>query len=381
MSALPNNKKSGEGSWLALRWKAGMRKLQMLDIWRMMVALGLACATSVLIRQQSATSAYAGWKSVEAVTVQVPRKPLESEVRLFEENYTVTLQVSVDVFHMDNPLSSKDFVVTMDPVRLGSLIRQAGVGGGVRQVEYEVQPADVLEKPSGVDIREIRGGKLQVRYEPVVSREVPVHLTLDRRGQQEGWTYECHLLQGQGVVAVRGPESEVAKIAGIPTEPIQLQDTRPYTGMVRLQTPSNGEWVHISRSQVEYEVKPEQNTMNAIRRAFNDLSVVFLSRYESFLHPRQVSESSPRVNVHLSGPSMVLKNLNPEQLRVVCDLTPYTMAGGQKVRLQVLGLPEGVQVEDILPQEYLTLELYDMREGGHWVPGAAPSGGSQEASP
>ncbi|MGN0866795.1 MAG: hypothetical protein ACI4SG_03850 [Oligosphaeraceae bacterium] len=369
MSALQNNKKGGEGSWLALRWKEWMHKLQMLDIWRMMVAFGLAVATAVLIRQQSATSAYAGWQSVGPVPVQVPQN-LGNEVRVLEGNYAVTLQVSVDVFHMDNSLSPREFKVSMDPLRLGSLIRQAGPGSGIRQVEYEVQPADVLEKPAGVDIREIRGAVLQVRYEPVVNREIPVHLTLDRRRQQEGWTYDCRPLQG--VVVVRGPDSEVAGIASIATEPVVLQDTRAYTGMVRLQRPGNGEWIQLSRSEVEYEVRPEQNTMDKIVRAFTEIQVVFLARGESFLHPRLANGESPRVSVYLSGPSMVLKSLSTEQFRVVCDLTPYTLPGGQKVRLQVLGLPEGVQVTEILPQSTLSLELYDVREP--LLPGMAPSG-------
>ncbi len=377
MSALPNNKKSGEGNGFALRWKSWMRKLQMLDIWRMMVSFGLAVATVVLIRQQSASSAYAGWKSVGPVAVQAPQGNWGGEVRIFEGDYTVTLQVSVDAFRRDTAFSDRDFKVSMDPVRLGALIRQAGPGSGIRQVEYEVHPSDVLEKPAGVHIREIRGGRLQVRYESMVSREVPVHLTLDRRGQREGWTYDCRLLQG-GVVTVRGPESEVANIVSLATEPVLLQDTRAYTGMVRLQPPANGELLQYSHTQVEYEVRPEKNTMEEASRAFNDLSVFFLTRGESFLHPRLGNGEFPRVNVYLNGPSMVLKSMNPEQLRVICDLTPYTLPGGQNVRLQVQGVPAGVQVTEILPRDTLSLELYDMREP--LLPGVAPAP-APEAAP
>lgn len=358
MSALQNGRK--EGSWLAVQWKGWMRRLQALDFWRMLVAFGLACVTSILIRQQGAENTYASWRSVGPVTVSVPREDLGWDVHLLGGDYEVALQVSVDVFHLGNTLTPKDFTVSMDPRRLSALIRSAGVGGGIREVEYVVHPSDVLEKPSGVDIREIRGNVLKVRYEAMVTREVPVHLTLDRRGQQEGWTYDCRLLQG--VVTVHGPESVVGGIASLSTEPVYLQDTRAYTGMVRLQVPARWEDVQFSRSQVEYEVRPEQNSMNAVTRAFHDLQVLFLFRGDNFLHPQFLHGVSPRVTLHLTGPSMVLKSLNPEQLRVVCDLTPFTMAGGQDVRLQVLGLPEGVQVAEILPAEVLSLQLIDMRE-------------------
>ena len=52
----------------------------------------------------------------------------------------------------------------------------------------------------------------------------------------------------------------------------------------------------------------------------------------------------------------VLDELKPEQLRVVCDLTPFTLEGGQKVKIEVSGYPDGVVVEEVSPRE-LTVEL------------------------
>ena len=65
---------------------------------------------------------------------------------------------------------------------------------------------------------------------------------------------------------------------------------------------------------------------------------------------------TPLVNIRLRGAAKVLDELKPEQLRVVCDLTPFTLEGGQKVKIEVSGYPDGVVVEEVSPRE-LTVEL------------------------
>ncbi len=364
MSSQNTKPRASAKSTLRRHWKNLGSWLQVLDFWRLMVAFGLACGTLFLIRQQFSNSGYSAWREIQNVTVEIPRSGLGVDVSLDDRPCTVDLMVTVDLLHLGRPISAGDFKIAVDPRRLGALIRnrEDDDGQDEREVVYRVEPSDVLVKPDGVEIREIKSEYLHVVYEPMVTKEVPVRISLDRRHQEEGWSYDCRLIQE--IVVVHGPLSQVKNIDSVATEPVELRETQAYSGMAALQVPPGFADVHFSRSKVEYKVVPERETMEDATRAFNNVQVVFLTRGDSTLRPRLSDGIAPRRNIHLQGPSKVLKSLTPEQLRLVCDLTPYTMEGGHKVRLQPLWLPEGVQVVEIFPAPDLTVELTDLREGG-----------------
>ena len=364
MSSQNTKQRASAKSSLKRHWKNLGSWLQVLDFWRLVVAFGLACGTFFLLRQQFSSSGYSAWREIQNVAVEIPRSGLGVDVSLDDRPFTVDLMVTVDLLHLGRPISAGDFKISADPRRLGALIRNQANADGLDECEvvYHVEASDVLVKPDGVEIREIKSDDLHVVYEPMVTKEVPVRLSLDRRHQEEGWSYDCRLIQE--IVVVHGPASQVKRIDSVTTEPVELQETQAYSGMVALQVPPGFADVHFSRSKVEYKVVPEKETMEDTTRAFNNVQVVFLTRGDSTLRPRLPDGIAPRRNVHLQGPSKVLKSLTPEQLQLVCDLTPYTMEGGHKVRLQPLWLPEGVQVVEIFPEPDLTVELTDLREGG-----------------
>lgn len=339
-------------------WRCLERRLRDFDFWRLVVAFGLALMTWVVIRRQSAESPFAAWREIKQVSIIVEDSAHMGNLYLLPRTYYVDLEVSVDAMHRSTAFQADQFGIEINEQRLMTVLnsRPDNASAEPQEVDYWVVEADVVKKPAGVDIRGIKNGHLKIKCDQIGVREMQVRLKIDPKQEVPGWTYECSSLTS--IVRVTGPMYQLARLEPISTEVIMPKETQPYRGLARLVKPLDMPEITLSTEQIEYEVIPQKDSKEIGNREFKRLQIFFLMRGDSMLEPQfDSSESTREVDIHLRGPSKVLKAMTPEDIRVVCDLTPYTMAGKQNVKLRVLNLPEGVQVEEILPRDILTVEL------------------------
>ncbi|GEM_PF-4217256 len=343
------------------RWD---RRLRAFDFWRLLIALGLALVTCSVIRRQGADSSYASWREIKNVQVTLGNQSLAGNLYVLPQTFQVDLNVAVDALHRTGSYQPEQFGIEINEQRLLAVLNSLPQNNSAdpQVVDYTITEADVVTKPAGVVVRGVAHANLKIKCDRIGVREVPVRLTVDRNQEESGWTYECVPLTS--VVRVTGPEYMLSRIKTISTEMIVPKDTQTYHGMIGLVKPADMPELSLSMDHIEYEVIPQKDSKELVTRAFNHLQIYFLMRGDSMLEPKFVpGESSREVDIHLRGPSKILKGMSIEDLRVVCDLTPYTMAGKQNVKLGVLDLPDGVKVVEILPRGILAVELGYRHDG------------------
>lgn len=355
MAGIPE-KQFMEGRKLRVTWNKCRRTLDRLGAWRWLFAFGLALVTYRLVDNQMQTSPYALWRVVENVPVQVEDDAFDNIYIIPNQSFAVSLVLAVDALHFGMNITPADFEIKVNAQRLKFLLKDVPSRTEALTIVYEIQPADIMTKPGGVDIREIKNAKLKILCDRTSRREVPVRLKLNRERQEKGWGYDCQIV-APSVVSVQGPAFLVNQLAELESEPIVLEGTQPYRGMANLKLDSEMTKMYYSHTQVEYNVVPQKESGRTTVRAFKDVRICFLNRGDSRLRPILGQDSDAFVQLQLKGPNKVVNSMDPEHLRVICDLTPFTLEGGQKVKLQVFGLPEGVQVERILPDEVLNMQL------------------------
>ena len=355
MAGTPNKKIMSVASLLNV-WNKYRRLLDRLGIWRWLFAFVLALVTYHLMDNQMQTSPYALWRVVENVPVEVDCEAMDNIYILPNQEFFVSLELAVDALHFGKNITSDDFRIRVNAQRLGVLLNDVPSRTEALKIKYEVQPADIMTKPGGVNIRKIKKADLEIECDRMTHREVPVRLKLNRDHQEKGWGYDCQIV-APSIVSVIGPAYLLNQLSEIESEPIILEGTQPYRGMADLNLSAEMRTLYCSHTQVEYNVVPQKESGRSTVRSFKDVRICFLNRGDSRLRPVLSRDTDPFVELQLKGPNKVMNAMDAEHLRVVCDLTPFTLEGGQRVTLQVFGLPEGVQVERILPDGILNVQL------------------------
>ena len=183
------------------------------------------------------------------------------------------------------PLNPRDLVVSLD---------LTDITDGERAVQ--ITPDNInVELPTGVKIEQIQPGKIAVKLEKVIERDITV------KAETEGSTAENYEIYGQTVtptkVRVRGPESFVKTLDFISTEKINLDNQ--YTDFVVRQVALN-------------VVNPKVTLLDtAVDVAFQ----IGEKRIERmFVVP--VQSENRRATVILFGARSIIESLKPEDLRV-----------------------------------------------------------------
>ena len=183
------------------------------------------------------------------------------------------------------PLNPRDLVVSLD---------LTDITDGERAVQ--ITPDNInVELPTGVKIEQIQPGKIAVKLEKVIERDITV------KAETEGSTAENYEIYGQTVtpnkVRVRGPESFVKTLDFISTEKINLDNQ--YTDFVVRQVALN-------------VVNPKVTLLDtAVDVAFQ----IGEKRIERMLIVPVQSENR-RATVILFGARSLIESLKPEDLRV-----------------------------------------------------------------
>lgn len=329
--------------------------LRAMDAWRLLISLVLAIVFYVMISDSSKNSKYSAWRTIE-VPVKITSEDSNGIIYLQDQIHKVEVEFSVDLLHYAVSYEPEAFNFKIDFNRLLAAMGEYPPtlkNTEPLQIPYAFSSTDVKKKPAGVEIRGIRNGEKKILCDRVQRRQVPVVVDSRTTQNYSSWTFEY--VPTPTVVTISGPAFEVNRIEKISTASISPDKTVQYTESVDLELPQAlSSVLTLDQKKVECLIKPKRNGMEEVSRAFNNLRVSFLTRLDSQLYPKvSGGEMATLVNVHLKGMGKILDTISPEQLRVVCDLTPYTLAGGQHVKLSVTGLPDGVSVKDIEPKELL----------------------------
>lgn len=333
--------------------------LRMIDVWRLLVAIVLAVLTYSFVSDYSKTGRYSSWREI-IVPLDVQAGAGDGRIFLPTQKPIVKLEIQVDVFHLKDEFKLEEFGIRLDMNRL--LAAMVDVPPSQKNTEpwevpYKVSEMDVYKKPVGVSVHSVLNGDIKLKCDRVQSRQIPVSMSIDRSKQDKNFTYEC--VPKMEFVTVTGPAYEINKIEKIQSEKVFPTGSQQTSQYVKLQVPhAMAGSIQLDPSAVECSIVPKRNSSEAVTRAFNNLRVFFLNRWDSQLKPQvKGGEDATLVNVHLKGLGSILDTISKEQLRVICDLTPFTLEGGQRVKLSVAGLPPDVSVEHFYPSESLEVEL------------------------
>jgi YbbR domain-containing protein len=201
-----------------------------------------------------------------------------------------------------------------------------------------------FEVPAGVEIIQVSPDALPLTWAERAQRTLPVEARLD------GQPAQGLMLVGTPTVrpttlTVRGPEPEVAQLDRILTEPISvagLAEGRVERRVAIARLGNHVEVVDDTDVTVTIEIAPEIAT-----RAVPRLEVAVVAGALRELRPA-------RVRVTLRGPPQRLDGIDPQSIVPYVDASAIDPAAGtQSVLVRVRGIPDGVELAGVDPEEVL----------------------------
>ena len=227
----------------------------------------------------------------------------------------------------------RNILSLMDPQRLTLKLDLSGVAFG--QSEFKVFPA-MFNMPRGTTVTSISPDQLALDVDHVVSREVPVHLTVDGR-VAEGFQISSVEITPPNVTAM-GPSRFVAPLTTIGTEPFDLHGLNADANRtLGIATPNPEIGLSAGRVQAKVDV-----TEAIADREFRAVDVqVKDSDFKFRVDPKQAT-------LTIRGPALRLAGLDGKGLAYVDanGLAP----GSHELPLQV-AVPTGMQLVRQSPEK------------------------------
>ncbi|MBK6807979.1 MAG: hypothetical protein IPG81_03570 [Sandaracinaceae bacterium] len=185
---------------------------------------------------------------------------------------------------------------------------------------------------------------IPLSWEQRVERQVPVEV--DGVGElRSGLVLTGPAVPVPSSLGVVGPESAVAGLSVLLTSPVDLTTLREGTVERRLDVVGLPELTRFtSESQVSVTYRVGRNLET---RTFRGLALEALNGAFRRARPAEV-------RVEIRGLREIIRDIDPLQLVPVVDLAGLPMGPGtQSVRVQVRGVPSGVEVVSVHPAEVL----------------------------
>jgi YbbR domain-containing protein len=216
--------------------------------------------------------------------------------------------------------------------------------GGDLDVYYFSE--EQFDLPAGVSLTQMAPASIPLSWEQRVERRVPVEV------QQVGDLRSGLILTAPpspipGVLGVVGPESAVNGLSVLLTAPVDISTLREGTVERRLDVIGLPELTRFtSESQVSVSYRVARNLET---RTFRGLAVEVLNGSFRRIRPAEV-------RVEVRGLREIIGEITPEQLVPIVDLEGVTeAAGATSLRVQVRGMPVGVEVVSVHPAEVLVV--------------------------
>lgn len=178
-------------------------------------------------------------------------------------------------------------------------------------VRVELDPGMVqFDRRLSVQAVSVRPSEVQLRFEPVEEKRVPVTIDLTAAAAP-GFTVVGNPIVQPESVTVRGARSQVAAISHLATEPVTLRDLRePTTRQLPLERPEGLERLAVEPAQVLATLRVDTLVERRLRvrvRAVGEGA-------------EGVSLSPADVEVRLRGPRGVLAAVTPEDVTATVEL-------------------------------------------------------------
>ena len=322
------------------------------DPWRKLIALGLAIGCWCILHKILPSMDNRSWETIPGVPVTIES---DGQLYLVPQSLTpreVTLAVAVDIWRADH-FGVKDFRIRLDTHRLN--FTNDGLRTQPLEYTYDLQEADLLEKPEGVALRGFQPDTVTFQWDRRIYKQVPVQPRLRKRLPP---TLACTVRETPQVT-VSGPAYLVNQVTHVETEDILLEQDSPGVvplPQVRLKLP--GQFASLTMDPQVISAKIEITDNQQVQsRVIKDVRLHYLTSLDSALVVQNAAQLPRAITLYVAGPAGVLEGLDPGRLMGLCDLTAYSMPGPQDVPVQVMNLHPEVRVTRMLPAGPIRVEL------------------------
>ena len=268
------------------------------------------------------------------------------------------LQLSEELALLDGPETEvsvrlrgpESLIRRLDPVGMALAVELAAMELGEQEVTLSKN--DLRGVPRGIEVDFIEPDKVAVQLDKRERRTVAIDVAF--LGQPpEGYAFYGAQVQPDRMT-LEGPESELALLSFMRTEPVRLDRRRsPFTVTLRATPPHPSLRIlenEAIRVRIDVDVAP-------VERTFTGVPVEAIGQvYETTVAPT-------RATVTLSGPPALLERLRPQQLRLVVDvngLTPFDQPRQRPVDLDLIDVP----VEEM---SRISMKSIDRRDVAVWI--------------
>lgn len=217
----------------------------------------------------------------------------------------------------------------LDPLRLEVKVDLRDAAPGERNVQLE--PENVLAVPVGVEVEQIEPRRLTLTIARRVTRVLPVVAYLVGDPPPGYALYDAFVVPD--TLTVEGPESEVAAMTRLRTDPIPLENERETLRVDVAAVPDSSEVRIVDPRPLMVRVEIDHSPVD---RDVEGVPVVLAGQvYEVRVTPETLT-------ARLSGPPNALERLAVEQLRMivdVADLAPRAEPYSVTPRLDYIEVP------------------------------------------
>lgn len=204
--------------------------------------------------------------------------------------------------------------------------------------------AEQFSVPAGVEVTQVSPDALALTWAERTQRVLPVEARLDGR-PRPGMMVVGEPTVRPATITLRGPESDLATIDRVMTEPIALatlSEGRLERRVALARLGSHVEVVGDEDVTVQIEIAPE-----IAERAVPRLDVAVVGGALREVRPA-------RVRVTLRGPPTRLDEIDAPSIVPYVDVSTIDPAAGtQSVLVRVRGIPDGVELVGVDPEEVL----------------------------
>ncbi len=211
------------------------------------------------------------------------------------------------------------------------------------QSYYYFEP-DQFGLPGGIEVQ-VHPATLALEWEDRLDRKLPVRVQL-AGAPDEGLELASPPTVIPARVMVRGPKSSVEAMNELATDPLSLSGLR--AGVHRRRVPLLPLPKHVAPAEasditVELTLEPRRE-----QRRFKRLPIAVLGT------PHEVTVRPTNVDVVLGGPLAALKDIDPEHLVPVVDVSELTLTkGAVSVPVKLRGVDGSLRVVSVEPTEVL----------------------------
>lgn len=200
--------------------------------------------------------------------------------------------------------------------------------------------------PGGLSVTRILSNpELTLQLQRRITRELPVRLNLSDKLPWGFRVSESSCIPK--TVMVSGPESEIAKLKEVQTEPIPLKDRESsFEYEVALRNPSD---LGISQAQVKVNIVIERN-VEAVK--LDKVPVGLLHDARSGIVARIDGDTKPSASVDIVGTVSDITGFKPEHMLLYLDVSGISTAGEHVLPVKCHISREGIRVNGITPDRF-----------------------------